>query len=421
MAGLINLGAGLSAMGQSLASSSLEAEKNALDVQKMTLADQLQGKREQANIAAEGANQLANTKLEGQNQQEAIAATGGEQRKTASFTNTLPMTQAEQADIKVRNRQAGAAETSAAASMMEAEKPISGGFTGSFLVRDPSTGKWNVTNSATSGAPIPIDPNSNNLSAQTGLSDKAIKAATGEISGRYAAPYLDELQAWGVKNGINVDTIKAQAKAANNVLQNNIQRNNQGTILENEIQGSVGNLAPMLDAAKRGDIRFVNSAEGWVAQQANDPQATQIADQINRFRGEIAGYNAVAGGHLMENGTPHPDPGDFAAADRLISNGVNSGSVKALADSIAQSAAKNKAVLLNSIDEANKNFFSLFGAKYHTTPQGAGAAAAGGAGAGSGQKVAPMPEQKDRVVGKTTWTNPHGVTMTWTKDGWAPQ
>lgn len=402
MAGLINIGAGLSAMGQSVADSGILAQKDALENQKMVLANTLQGNREAANIALTTQGNMQTTALQGQNQQQNtkiqggidlanIGAQGEQARQTQVAANKLPMSAAEIATNRAQM-------LSAEASMAESQKPVAGGFTGTFLARDPKSGQWGLITPGTGASNTPVDPNSNNLSSQTGLSEQAIRAGTGQLSGRYAAPYLTELQKWGEKNGVNVDTLMPQAKAANNVLQQNIQRNNQGTILENEIQGSVSNLSPMLDAAKRGDIRFVNSAEGWVAQQANNPQATQIADQINRFRGEVAGYNAVASGHLMNNGTPDPHPDDFKSADSLISNGVNSGSVDALAKSVAMSAAKNRSVLLNSIDDANKNFYSLFGAKYHTTPQpgaGSGAAPASSPGAGGGgQNSFPTPPAK---------------------------
>jgi hypothetical protein len=373
MTGLINIGGGLSAMGQSLSDSSMFAMKNELDNQKLVLANQLQegSQTRLENLRQSGA--LAQTAAQGEQERLTAPVTaeaqGSQQRQTAQYETTLPMTAAQKA-------QTDASMLSAKASMAEADRPVPSGFSMGFMARDPKTGVWGIKtigdNGALGGADggdvPPLDPNSNNLSSQIGLSENAIRVATGQLGGRYATLYTPQLQAWGEKSGRNIDTLMPQAKAAFNVLQQNIQRNNQGTILENEIQGSVSNLSPMLDAAKRGDIRFANSAEGWVAQQANNPQATQIADQINRFRGEVAGYNAVASGHLMQNGTPDPHPDDYKSADALISNGVNSGSVKALSQSVAMSAAKNRGVLLNSIDDANKNFYGLFGAKYHTTP-----------------------------------------------------
>lgn len=125
----------------------------------------------------------------------------------------------------------------------------------------------------------------------------------------------------------------------------------------------------MLDAANRGAVRYSNEAKSWVAQQVNDPRATQIADQLNRFRNEMAGYNAVAGGHLMQNGQPEPTPDDFKKADQVISTGINSKSIKALSDSIKLSADKNREVLDRTLDDTRKAMWDLFGVGQNYKPQ----------------------------------------------------
>jgi hypothetical protein len=395
---LINIGAGLSQAGNAVSefagNAGLAAQKSALEQQRDILADQLQGKREQANIAATGANEIANTTLVGKNQlattaaqgdidQANISATGGQQRQTQEAANKLPPTQFERGQLANQHM-------SASASLMEATKPISGGYTGSFLVRNPQSGKWEVQTAGSSAAPVTIDKSSNNLTAQTGLSEQAIRAATGQLNGRFASPFLSELQQWGQKTGTNVDTLVPQAKAAFNILQNNIQRNNQGTILEHELQGSVENAGQIADALHQGKVSMANVANVWAGKQVNDPDAIKAADQLSRLREELAGYNAVAGGHLMENGTPHPTPENFRAAEATITNGINSGGLKALSQSIAMSQAKNRNVLEKSIDNANKDFYALFNAEYHA-PNRANEASAGGGGpaSGGGANIAP--------------------------------
>src|SRR6185437_13397684 len=91
--------------------------------------------------------------------------------------------------------------------------------------------------------------------------------------------------------------------------------------------------------------------------------------QINRFRNELAGYNAVAGGHLMQNGQPEPTPDDFLKADNVISTGINHGSVQALADSVKLSAGKNRTVLENTIDDTRHAMWNLFGVGKNYKPQ----------------------------------------------------
>jgi hypothetical protein len=222
------------------------------------------------------------------------------------------------------------------------------------------------------------------------LSENAIRAATGQLTGRYAVPYNTELQNWGIKNGQNVDTLLPQAKAAFNVLQHNIQRNNQATILENELKGSADNLGPILDAAHRGGVNMANVVAAWGGKQVNDPTAIQVADQLSRYRQELAGYNAVAGGHLSQNGTPDPHPEDYAAAERVLSNGINSGNVQAVADSVAMSAQKNSKVLQTAIDQANSNYYKLFGGNYHNPQQAQSAGQPGAGSVSSGLPTSPQ-------------------------------
>lgn len=239
----------------------------------------------------------------------------------------------------------------------------------------------NATANAQTGgptAPITVDPNSNSLNAQTGLSQMAIDRLTGAPNQPRAAAVVNkvnkEITDYSIKNNVNLATLRARATGINNVVQQNTQRNNQANILENEISGSVQNLAPILDNMHNNSINVGNVANIWAGRQVNDPNAQMAADQLTRFRSELAGYNAVAGGHLMDNGTPNPSPADYAAAEKTILGGINSGGAKAVAHSVGMSAQKNRAVLANSIDEANAQLWDAFGvgAHYKRQTQGAG-------------------------------------------------
>lgn len=212
--------------------------------------------------------------------------------------------------------------------------------------------------------PTTIDPKSQNLTAQTGLSSGAIDYMMGRQTTK-AAPvikaYNKEITDWGIKNNIDTSTLKYQAPAIGKVLDQNIIRNNQANILENEISGSVENLAPLLDAAHRGNLAVLNKAGKFVATNFNDQTSIQASDQLNRLTSELAGYNAAAGGHLGENGTPQPTAGDFEEARNLISSGLNAGGANAIAQSVAKSAAKNRVVLANAIDDAQKQQWTMLG------------------------------------------------------------
>jgi hypothetical protein len=126
----------------------------------------------------------------------------------------------------------------------------------------------------------------------------------------------------------------------------------------------------------QGRLSFVNGIAMWGGKQTNSDAAIQAADQLARLRDEVAGYNAVAGGHLSQNGTPEPTPKNYQDAEKTIADGINGGGLQALQKSIAMSAVKNRNVLEDSIHSANEQLFSLFGAKYHRPTGGAQQASA---------------------------------------------
>ena len=291
--------------------------------------------------------------------------------------------------LKIKNQQADAdlaklAETKSLTQLhlADANKPISVGTSGMVMVRNPQTGAWEAKSAFGDETPnAPLDPNNPNLSAQIGLSEGAIRFMTGQTKGTrigqaQAQKYNNEITQWGIKNGVNISTLAPQATGAFSVMQNNIQRNNQGKILEQEIMGSVDNASDIVNDIGQGKINIANVVKIWGGQQINDPKSIQAADQLGRLRDELAGYNAVAGGHLMQNGQPEPTPADFKNAEQIITNGINSGGLKALSNSIKMSADKNSRVLQGSVDSANQDYFNLFGAKYHSqTPANSGPSA----------------------------------------------
>mgnify|MGYP003342930913 CR=1 FL=1 len=82
--------------------------------------------------------------------------------------------------------------------------------------------------------------------------------------------------------------------------------------------------------------------------------------------------NSGAANHRGTSKQDYRTPDDFRAAENVISQGVNSGSVKAIADSVKMSAVKNSKVLQDAIDKANVDYYKLFGAAYHP-PKGSAA------------------------------------------------
>jgi hypothetical protein len=364
---LLNFGGGLAAMGQSVAAfagnAAMAQQKSDLEKQQAVLADQLATTRETtlAHVQGGEARQTA---------VETAGAQGAQVRETADHENKLPMTAAQQATTD--NATATLKETTRA-HIAEENKPISGGYTGSFLVKDPAApGGYRQVSATATSTPITIDKESNNLSAQTGLSNAAINVMTGQTKGQrfsaqQSAAVQKEITDWGVKNGINTATMLPQAAAHSKIIEFNLTRNNQANILENEMSGTIDSAADIVDQIGAGRVKMVDVLAVWGGKQVNDPNALKAADQLGRLRNELAGYNAVAGGNLMENGTPRPTPEDFHNADATISNGISSGGLKALQQSVAQSAAKNRNVLDKAIDDASAAYYALFGATYHPT------------------------------------------------------
>lgn len=243
-------------------------------------------------------------------------------------------------------------------------KPVSVPFMGQLY--DPKTrSTFTPGGAAGVAAPTEVDPNSESLTAQTGLSKGAYDRATGAPNQPRTAALVTafnkELDDYARKNNVDMSTLRARATGINNIVTQNVMRNNQANILENEITGSVQTVSPILDQMRAGKINKANVFKVWAGGQVNDPAAMQAADQLGRLRDELAGYNAVAGGHLMENGTPAPTPADFLHAEKLISDGISTGGAQAVARSVDMSAKKNRAVLANAIDDANQQLWDAFG------------------------------------------------------------
>lgn len=363
---LLNWGGGLSAAGSAVAGFAEKAgvaeQKAALERQQLTLADQLATTRETALESQRQQGQKDLVPIQGAEARQTAVATataqGDETRKTDQYKTTLPMSAVEKATTD-------AAAKHAEASMLDAKKPTPAGFGQGWLVpsKDDPSG-YKVISISGANDLGPPDPTSDNLGKQTGLSEMAIHAATGDLSGRASIPYLNELGNWAAKNNKNIDTIKSQAKAVNEVLKSSSERNALGVIQEREIQGSIETIAPILEDMNAGKINKANVIKILYGQNVNDPTAMKAVDQITRLREELAGYNAIANAKIT-NGHPNPEVNEIKAANDVIANGINSGSIKAFGQSIAASAEKNREILLKTREDANEQLFSLFGGKYH--------------------------------------------------------
>lgn len=233
----------------------------------------------------------------------------------------------------------------------------------------PGTGPVNL------GTPDPTAPN---ITGQTGLSMNGFNYLVGnmaamgrdkETRNKAAA----EAGAFAAKSGTDVATIKARYTALNNTLQNNLQRANQMEVLEQEVQGTVQNLAPVADKISPSNIKWTREGVQFVGGIQNDPNVQEYTTYLNQLRADLAGFNAVSGGKMTENGNARTDESDFAAAEKIIGNGLNSGGARGLAHAIQMTGQKNRAIVDTAVDNANKRVWDLFGVgkNYHATGKSA--------------------------------------------------
>lgn len=221
------------------------------------------------------------------------------------------------------------------------------------------------------------DPTAPNITGQTGLSmdgfnylignmaamgrDKETRARASKEAGQFAA-----------RSGTDVATIKSQYTALNNVLQNNLQRANQMEILENEVQGTVQNLGPVADKISPSNLKWTREGIQFVGGLQNDPNVQQYATYLNQLRADLAGFNAVSGGKMTENGNARTDESDFRSAEKIISNGLSSGGARGLATAIQATGQKNRAIVEDAIDGATQKVWGLFGVGNNYKPKHGG-------------------------------------------------
>jgi len=210
------------------------------------------------------------------------------------------------------------------------------------------------------------DPSAPNITGQTGLSMNGFNYLVGNMAamGRdkvTRARAAQEAGEFAKRSGTDVATIKSQYTALNNVLQNNLQRANQMEILEKEVQGTVDNLAPVADKISPSNVRWTRQGIQFVGALQNDPNVQQYATYLNQLRADLAGFNAVSGGKMTENGNARTDESDFRAAEKIISSGLNSGGARGLAAAINATGQKNKAIVEDAIDNTTRRVWGLFG------------------------------------------------------------
>lgn len=206
------------------------------------------------------------------------------------------------------------------------------------------------------------NPESQSILAQTGLNLPAFMALTGSASqlprdqaSRNKA--FSEAQKWANENGVDISTIGSQYKAANDTLQQNIQRMNNTKIMEDELQGTIDNLKGVAKDADLGKLRFPNVAKIWAGQEVNDETAQQYALHLGQLRNELSAYYAATQGRSGAGVTVQ----DQREAEQVIKNGISSGSLDGLRKAVENSTDKMGKVMSRSVDSSRKQVWNLFG------------------------------------------------------------
>lgn len=277
-------------------------------------------------------------------QREATAKTGEAETKLQTAQRTMPNEQG----IKPEDQ----AQRDFTAKQNELDRQ------NRIKIKNMETAAGNVTNNED----IAIDPDSNAILAQTGLSLQAFLALTGQ-SGSLSrdkatrAKAFAEADAWSRKHGVDTSTMGSQYKAYNATLDKNIQRMNNTKIMENELQGTIDIIKPVIKSQDLKKLRFGNVAKVWAKQEVNDPLAQQYAMHLFQLRTELAAYAAAYQGRSGNEITIT----DMNHADLVIKNGLDTGSVEGLSNAIKNSTEKMAAVMEQSVDFARKQVWDLFG------------------------------------------------------------
>jgi hypothetical protein len=214
---------------------------------------------------------------------------------------------------------------------------------------------------ATNNPDTPLDPTSNSILAQTGLSVLAFNyltqgtAALTRLSASDRKQVMNEAGTFLNKNGLDYSTFQSQYKSYNDVLGNNIKRMNNTKIMENEIDGTLTNLGTVASDKELGSLKWGNITKLWAGEQVNDPLAQKYAFHLQQLRNEMAGYFAAS------QGKTSPDVVDNADAEKAIKDGISKGTISALQEAVKASTEKMTGVMQNSVDSTNKAVWQLFG------------------------------------------------------------
>lgn len=241
-------------------------------------------------------------------------------------------------------------------------------------------GKINADNtlggpSTDTGGTIP-DPGATGITGATGLSFQAfnyLTQGTASMSRMPAAQrnaIMKEANDWLTKSGTDISTFQSQYKAANTVLQQNIERENNVKTRGNEVTSTVDSLISDIGAKEGGNpndpipsvhpggmssLRAANVLDIIAGNATNNPFAEKYSTQIGFLANDLAGYLAAS------RGASSPDDSDKRDAANMVANGMNKGSLTAFKESVQSNIDKTAKVVENQTTSSKRQVWDTFG------------------------------------------------------------
>lgn len=205
-----------------------------------------------------------------------------------------------------------------------------------------------------------LDPNSQSILAQTGLSVAAFNyltqgtAALSRLSSADRQKIMNEAGTFLNSKGLDYSTFQSQYKAQNDVVQKNIERAANTKIFGGEVSGTANQFIQDI-GGEITSLKPANVAALFATGQINDPTTQKYAFDLQTMQNDLAGYYAAS------RGAPSPDQADLSAAANVITNGLNGKGAKAFKDSIDANVAKVSGVVNEAVTGAQQSVWNQFG------------------------------------------------------------
>lgn len=218
------------------------------------------------------------------------------------------------------------------------------------------------------------DPGATGITAAAGISLQAfnyLTQGTASMSRMPAAQrnaIMKEANDWLNKNGIDISTFQSEYTAANNVVAQNVERENNvntrggevtttADALINDINAKVAQdpLASVHGDEGMSSLRAANVLDILAGNATNNKFAETYSTQIGLLANDLAGYLAAS------RGATSPEDSDKRDAANMIANGMNSGSLGAFRDTIQSNVAKTAGVVSTQKTAAQQQIWDLFG------------------------------------------------------------